>query len=340
MNCQQPTHRTFRRNMAATTGQATLNAFGWRVWTPSRRDIPHTVKDVQVTCMNRLYKGVGFRNDNGGIEFYSDDCRQQLARKIEHEVLLLRERLDLAEEERDAVNYNLAMCQEHIAGWNDDLHRLEEEYQQIQEQLECLVLQPMEGDEADKRKLRNQLRKELRRNETERAEKKNLIDGYHECITRKQYLELFIQELTLKIDQKEKDVVAAGTLTVEQPGILTLSFLRGAKSKSCCVFADVLDYLAYVRLANDNKTEGFPRNCDSIVLNDPRNFLKLLLHCDNYEHIYCFFPDTISGRTMEETVIKRNGSRAVSMTHLYSGSVTLFEHSTATDDVSPLNLVR
>ena len=338
MNCQQPIQRTIRRYVAAAKPQYALS--GYRVWTPGRRDIPHAVKGVQVTCMNKLYQGIGFRNDNGGLEFYSDDCKKRLASKIEAEIDVLRERLEMAEDELDDIIYNLAMCQEHIGEWRSTFQQLEEEYQQIQEQLECLVLHTSEVDVSDKGKLRYQLKKDLRLNKTRRAEKKKLIDGYQECFNRKCFLELFIKELHMKIEQKEKDAIASSTLTVEQHGILTLHFLRGTKSKACCVFADVLDYLAYVYLANDNKTAGFPKNCDSVILNDPRNFVKLLLYCDTYDKIYCFLPDTISGKTMEETVIKRHGSRAMSMTQLYNGYVTLFSYSTSTNDFSPLNLIR
>lgn len=332
--------RTFRRNMTTVKGQWNNNR-GLRLWQQSRKDILSAVKDVQVSCMNKIYKGIGFRNDNGGLEFYSDDCKKRLASKIEEDVEIFRERLELAENELESVICEIDIIHEHIDEWTADLQHKEEECQQARDQLECLILQAKLGEipEVEREKLRNRLKFELRQAESRRDDAKSKVERYREVINRKWYLEMYIQELTSKIEEKEKDAVASNTFTVHQPGILTFPFVNGLKSKSCCLFADILDYLAYVYQVNENKKEGFPRICDSIVLNDPRNFLKLFILCDTYDSIYCFFPNTISGKTMEETIISRHGSRVVSMSHLYDGSVSLFEHSDTLDDFSPLSMI-
>ena len=342
MNYQQPTHRTIRRNVASARPQYTLNGYGCRVWAGGYQNLPHAVKGVSVPYMNKLYQGIGFRNDNGGIEFYSEDCKKRLSSKIEKDIDVLRKRLIQVGNKLESTCYDIALARPHIAEWRSSLQHLEEDYLQVQGQIASLSVHPQTdlfADMSDKIKLRNKLLKKLRLIDENRNKQKNLLEYYQECVNYKGFLEYFVSELSMKIEQKQKDALAASTLSVQQHGILTLTFLREMKSKACCVFADVLDYLAYVHLANDIRTAGFPMKCDCAILNNPRNFLKLLLHCDTYDQIYCFYPNTISGKTMEETMIKRHGARAVSMSRLYAGHVTLFEYSMSIDNYSPLNLV-
>lgn len=343
MNYQQPTQRTFRRNMAIQAAQFSLNGAGSCGWRPNvRRDIPCMLKDVQVTYLNKLYKGIGFLNDVGGMEFYSPESKKRLTDKLNVATDLLRQTLSEAQDELDSVLSELQVGREHLDEWLSSLHQKEEECRHLREKLDHLILLAKQGEisQDERETSRFKLLADLRIADRSRRNIKKLIDRYHEKMKRKPYLELYYDELTAKIRMRERDIMASNTFTVNRYGILSRSYFRGHRSKACCVFADVLDYLAYIHLTNDNQADGFPRSCDCVVMNDPRNYLKLLLRCDVYDHIYCFFPDTIAGKTMEETLIQRKVAHAESMTYLYDGYVTLFAYSTSTDDYSPFNMIR
>lgn len=341
MIAKNPVSITRRGILAMPKGHNSLNGYGWRVWTPARRDIPRAVKDVQISCMNKLYTGIAFRNDSGGMEFYSNDYKSCLVSKITEDIHVFHEQLVLAESELAALVTDIDLLKEHIDEWRNTYRQQGVEYHHIQQQLDNLIRQATtnrESREGTSWTERFMLKKKLRQAENRKNKTKKLIDGYHECVSRKAFLEIFTGELREKICQKESDAVALGMLTVNQYGITSLPFYRGIKSKTCCVFADMLDYLAYIQLVN-NKQKGLPMNCDSVVLNNPRNFLKLLLHCDTYDEIVCFFPDTVTGKTMEKTLLKRHESRARSMSSLYAGHVTLYGYSMSIDNHSPISLV-
>lgn len=341
MNSQQPSQAPFHSNMATPKEQSTLGGSCSRLWM-ILTDIPYTLKGVQVTYLNKLYKGIAFLNDAGGMEFYSPESKSRLANKIITGTDLLRQSLNEVQEELEYTASEIQVGHEHLDDWLSSLHQKEAECRHFHEQLDNLILLAKQGkiSQDERETSRFQLLADLRIADRSRRNIKNHIDRYHEKMKKKPFLDIYYDELKAKIRMRERDVIAANTFTVNRSDILSRSYFRGHRSKDCCVFADVLDYLAYRHLTNENQADGFPRSCDCVVLNDPRNFLKLLLRCDVYDHIYCFFPDTIAGKTMEETLIERKGAHAESMTYLYDGYVTLFAYSTSTDDYSPLNMIR
>lgn len=338
----QPTAQLpFMIDTPSVTGNQAVPMSGVRKHRQARTDIPPVVKSVRVSCMNKHYSGIGFRNDNGGMEFYSDDCRKHLVGSIEEDIVLLRARLESMEDELASVKAESGYGSLHIDEWNVALRQKSDEAANVQSQLEQLVLQARSCamDVQENTKFRNQLQLEQRVVTRQQAEIQKKVDCYHECRLRERFLTLCIDEMRHKLSERELSIADSSTFTVYRSGLLTLPFVRGFRSESCCVFSNILDYLSYILLAN-GREPGFPRGCDAIVLNHPRNILRLLLSCDVYEHVYCFFPNTIYGKTLESTLLERNASRAVSQCYLYAGHATLFDYVNCMTDYSPLSLVR
>jgi len=292
--------------------------------------------------MNQLYNGIAFRNDNGGLEFYGDDCRRRIAENTEREIAELGERLRQMQDELEDVRVEFLYNGRKAGEWTASLQQKNEEHIAVLEKLKLLTKRAKSGelDETEREIRRRKLWKKSGMLKKEKEKLKRDIRRHEFCRQRTQILPVCIADAMAELADKRQGLEAACTFTVGEPGVLTLPLLRDSKSKGCCVFSDVLDYLAYYYLVNVRKDGSLPRGCDSIVLNDHRNFLRLLVFSDVYDDVYCFFPQTILEKTMELTLIQRHGSGAVSMGHVFEGHATLYEHSCSLDGCSPLNLVR
>lgn len=322
-------------------GDQARQALGWCTRRAARSGIPYTIKDVQVTCMNKLYTGIGFPNDSGGMEFFSDSCRLRDPSRHEDDLVSLHGQLESMERELGRLSEDQILNAGHITEWQEALSRKEEESRQAADDLDHFVAQAKQGeiDEKEKARVLGLLKNELRVVTKERDKIARKVNAYFEGKSRSWFLAMCIMEMKQKIKEKDLSLSSFSTFTAGQPGLLTFPLVKGVKCKSCCLFADVLDYLAYICLSGKTRKDDIPRNCDSIVLNDPRNFLKMLISCDIYDHIYCFFPDTVTGKTMEKTILRRFDPRAVSMSYLYESQVTLYEYSMRKYDFSPLSLL-
>ena len=115
------------------------------------------------------------------------------------------------------------------------------------------------------------------------------------------------------------------TVTFNEPGVLFFPYKRNEKSSSCCVFASLIDYLSYETLLKDGTDISLPTNCDCIVVNNVRNFPDALLDCEDYQRIYCLFPNTDTGRVMAYTIRHRNKGRYVDASKLYSTHIDLHD---------------
>ena len=252
-------------------------------------------KNVQVSCMNRIYTGFGFRNDNGGMEFYSEDSKRRLAETTEEMIEQLRSHLldlktNLSDEQ---AIYDEGS--EHIDEWTTDLQAKEVELSRLNDDLQQLIEQGKAGaiEETERERQRYILRKD-------------------------------ITDMKSKVSQVKKTTLS--TFTVEKNGILTFPMVNNRRQKAVCVFANILDYLSYVVIVYETGYDEFPKNCDCIVLNDSANFMKMLVSVDTYDYIFCFFPDTILHKSLEETIIQRDAPRAVSMGRHFCGHTSLYDY--------------
>ncbi len=305
---------------------------------PARQDIRSSMKKVEITSMNRIYSGIGIRNDNGGLEFISDEYRQRHASSAEDILSDLRSKLSAMEAEMETVESETARGSRMIDGWQNEYADLQSQLQDVQDSMHHLILQGKKGQlsEEEKTRIRSQLKMENRRIRKKMTSLKVEIDGFRSNTSRLSYLTVALAELNVKIADREKALAIANTFTIDQPGILTFPRIKGFVAKSVCLFSDLFDYLAYVYMSNNPDARELPYFCDNIVMNDPRNFMTMMLNSDGYDHIYCFFPHTYMGKTMERTILERNDPRVVTMSDYYDGYTTLYEYAKTFDDFIPV----
>ena len=116
----------------------------------------------------------------------------------------------------------------------------------------------------------------------------------------------------------------ARSITIGRPGIIFQPMLAGARSRECILLADIMDLLAFQTLRR-MMPGTFPDKIDFIVLNDPRNIASMIVDSDLYEKVWCAFPDTVSGKSLEMTILHRNGKNARSARHLFEGHSSLYD---------------
>ncbi len=117
-------------------------------------------------------------------------------------------------------------------------------------------------------------------------------------------------------------------LTLKEDGITFFPYKKRFKSSYCCVFSSFLDCLSYMTLIKENLQPGLPMYCDCIIVNKPSNFPVALLDCEQYKHIYCFFPRTHTGRVMASTFYSRSKRHCSDMSQLYSNFIDLYHFMT------------
>lgn len=334
----QTIQRTFQRKSSNVKHETYCNSSRLNIYYPIKPDARAVLKNVQVSCMNRIFSGVGFRNDNGGLEFISDDFKEKHSVSTEEFINDLRNKQSVLEEEFEFLQQEISRGNDAIDKWQSDYEDLQSQLQDVQDSMQHLIMQGKSGllSEEEKSRIRQQLKTENKRISGQMEALKKEIDGYYNNKTRFSFLSVALPELELKIKDKEKALAIANTFTIEQPGLLTFPWVKGIVAKSVCLFADMFDYLAYVYLSNNPDAKQLPCLCDNIVMNDPRNFMAMMLNSDSYDHVYCFFPHTYLGETIEQTILRRNDSRVVIMSDYYEGYTTLYEYAMTFEDFIPI----
>lgn len=316
----------FYRSHATVKGETAANST--LSFPKLRHRVPLAAKNVQVSCMNRIYTGFGFRNDNGGMEFYSEDSKQRLAETTEELIEQLRSHLSDLKTKLSEEQTIYDEGSEHIDEWTTDLHAKEAEFSRLNADLQQLIEQGKAGaiEETERERQRYILRKDITDMKSKVSQVKRKIDTYKASYCKILQIESLIGELESEIADKEKQKTTLSTFTVEKNGILTFPMVKNRRQKAVCVFANILDYLSYVVIVYETGYDEFPKNCDCIVLNDSANFMKMLVSVDTYDYIFCFFPDTILHKSLEETIIQRDAPRAVSMGRHFCGHISLYDY--------------
>lgn len=323
--CRYLTHVTVKGESAAHS----LSTFP-----KLRHCVPMKAKDVQVLFINRIYSGFGFRNDNGGMEFFSEASRQYLSECSEKSIEPLRCHLSQLTNKLSDEQAIYDEGLEHIDEWSFDLQCQKEELSRLNDALCKLIKQGKAGviEKTERERQRRFLRISIYEVKSKVSQVQQKIDNFHASYYKVAQLVALVGELESEIADKEKQKSAFLTLTVEKNGILSFPMVNNRRQKAVCVFANILDYLSYVVMAYETGYDNFPRNCDCIVMNDPSNFMKMLVSVDTYDSIFCFFPDTILHKSLEETIIHRDAPRAVSISKSFGGHTTLYDYLVSLGD--------
>ena len=335
----QPTQRTFERKVSNVKREGYCSPQKLNIYYPPKPDVRAFIKSVEVTCMNRLFQGVGFRNNNGGLEFFSEEYKEKHCNTVSKTLDILREEQKKLEEEYENVQFEISRGNGSIDDWQRQYDELESQLQEVADSMQHLILQGRTGQiaENEKIRIRQQLKNEEKRIKAQIKSVKTEIDGFNNKKTRLAQLKCILPELQAKIADKEAELPIISTFTIKQPGLLTFPWVKGIVAKQVNLCADMFDYIAYVFLASNLDAEKLPTLCDNIILNDPRNFTDMMLNSVGYDRIYCFFPHTLSGDTMEKTLLQRiDARRVISLRDYYKDYPTLYEFAKTFEDFVPV----
>ena len=288
--------------------------------------VPGSAKAVEVLCLNKVYHGVGFRNQSGGLEFYNDSFS-------DHVIARTRAGLEEYRKSASRLRKNISSNIAGVSHWKSIQEKttlrlidLQTKLMDAQDEYEGLRDRYRQGsitirDLNCNRKRLNRVIRELD-NDIRLLEKER--DEYEHIQRLLPLQKIMLTQLNAKITERSHEISVPVTATIIRRGLLTFRLYREVPTSQCCLFASFIDYLAYKTLLDGNY--GFPLPCcDCIIMNSPDNFIEMMINSDEYTVVHCCFPNTMMGRTMEKTLMKRN-PHAVSHSSSYAGMSGLFDY--------------
>lgn len=290
--------------------------------------VPHFTKNVEIVCWKKVYRGCGIRNMSGGLEFFSEDTLKSFVQKNTEKLGELKRQKQCFLHELQSLHDELSSRSYNPSILNTKLRKLQSLHEKYSDELISLVIKARQGLISDSEKISR--RKMLRMQESKINKDISEINQKLIDLPKKQQriklLKCYITQLDFEIQECEKNKNIYSTITIGIPEILSFEFKKGFKSESCCLFVDVFDYISYLNLLHEDAGKNIPCHCDCYVLNDPRNFVSLLLQSDDYDKIYLFFPNTVYGSTLEQTISQRNPYRVVDASFYYKNYVSIYDY--------------
>jgi hypothetical protein len=114
--------------------------------------------------------------------------------------------------------------------------------------------------------------------------------------------------------------------TVGVSGLVVIVNTMSLQKRSCLLFMDFKDLLAYLTLKKQyplNVLKKIPRKSDYIVLNDIANWQFLFARINEYDNVYCLFPNTDIGGILTKTVDSLHKGKTIDSSLFYTGCKSL-----------------
>lgn len=119
--------------------------------------------------------------------------------------------------------------------------------------------------------------------------------------------------------------LVVNTITIGDFNVICCPFNEFVRSRSCCLFTDLMDYLAFKTLLYKGGLH-LPSDSDCLIMNSLNNFVNMMIDSDLYERVYCFFPCDEVSKTMEKTLISRRAD-SVKTFSFYQHYLRLFDYN-------------
>ena len=291
--------------------------------------VPQSMKMVEILCLNKVYRGFGFRNEIGGLEFYNEDYREKmtankrniLGEYYEEERRLKEEISSYEQAVRDGAGIN-ASDTLRLIDMNTRLEQAQNELERLKEKVRS-----GQASAEEINKLRPKLITEINQLNDGIAALEGKVDDFTRKMREIPMLKLRLRCLQDKLEERSQELSVSATVSIGKQGILFFPKFEGITTLYVCVFSSFLDYLAYKTLCAD-ETEAYILGlvrCDCIVMNNPANFTQMVLDTDMYDQVHCFFPNTAAGKVMERSIMSRHPN-AISMAHIYEDKGCLYNY--------------
>lgn len=116
--------------------------------------------------------------------------------------------------------------------------------------------------------------------------------------------------------------------TLIHPGTTIILTKQNQKSRHCCIFLSLLDYLAYRNLQYEAALpEELSHPCDCFIIGDESNLIDAMLDTDTYGKVFCMFPRHLIGKTITQTFIYRNPNMYIDVSDFYQDYCSLFDYN-------------
>ena len=114
--------------------------------------------------------------------------------------------------------------------------------------------------------------------------------------------------------------------TVGVSGLVVIVNTMSQQKRSCLLFMDFKDLLAYLTLRKlypSDAVKKIPKKSDYIVLNEIANWQFLFARINEYDNVYCLFPNTDIGGILSKTVDSLHKGKTIDSSLFYAGCKSL-----------------
>lgn len=119
-------------------------------------------------------------------------------------------------------------------------------------------------------------------------------------------------------------LLAKVPLTVGKSNITTIQGCQRGIYRSCIVFENYLDYLAF--LSSDLCTQDL-KNSDTMIMGDYKSLPKLLFMCQTYDKVFTCFPNTEYGKIIKSTIHHCSDGHGISLEESYEDFPSIKEYN-------------
>ena len=117
--------------------------------------------------------------------------------------------------------------------------------------------------------------------------------------------------------------------TAGVPGLVVVVNTLCREDRSCLLFENLMDMLAFLTLQKHHMFGSrlkIPPKCDYIILNKITNVHYLFSRIEEYNNIFCFFPNTDYGAVFAKTIIDLHKGHSKDCSGLYSRCKTIADY--------------
>lgn len=289
-----------------------------------RSFIPDGMKEMEVMYLNKLYKGYGVKNVNGGLEFYSPIVNTY------HRQYLENYYSDLARRQDSVMNEIIDICL-FLRHWQPIFDMLQADRRRCQVKLGqyqadmktfCSSVHSMTMSGHEKKKRLSVLWRNISHLKRTITHDDFLLSTLAEKKCRLFFLRnILLPQITCELQVLSSRFMQPYTYTIGTHGII--AYPSDTPTRICCIFSSLSDYMAYKSLVDAGKIP-FAGDCYIISAGTVMNTLK---DFSRYASINGFFPSTIYGRTLDRLFSDTFGNSYIGKAQNFRPCVSLFQYA-------------
>lgn len=293
----------------------------------SHRNISNILKHFKLRYFNRVYLGIGFYNDNGGLEFFSPSYKERNDDALSAYLDELNKKQSELEDDLITLKIDLEDEQFFDEKLHERYHKYEAYLKEVQNKINELIQLGKSHNLPHGGKARQQRLSKERRTILSNIEKiKSRLNGHRQIKKNIERIDYLLCELREKMGTIRNKLDTSSFYTIGQSGIKTIHYNKDELCGRCCLFVDMFDFIGFDFLIKNHYIDPELQKSDVKILNNPRNFLTFLMDIDIYEQVYCFFPKTLAGYLLLQAIKARKGGK-IEIFDRHDSYVNLYDYA-------------